>query len=149
MIARDEASRRGLELDVGSAGVWAATGLPASEGAEIVARRHGLDLSPHAARRLTRDLAESMDLILAMEDAHLRLARDLAPEVPSYLLTEYLPESDPRRGGQVPDPVGGRVARYEEAFDLLKASISGFLDHVSETGSLSERWGSAGEGLEA
>jgi len=79
-----------------------------------------------------------MDLILAMEDGHLGLARDLAPEVPSYLLTEYLPESDPRRGGQVPDPVGGRVARYEEAFDLLKASISGFLDHLSVTGSLSE-----------
>ncbi len=121
-----------------SAGVWAATGLPASEGAEIVASRHGLDLSPHAARKLTRDLAQSMDLILAMEDGHLRLARDLAPEVPSHLLTEYLQESDARRGGQVPDPVGGWVARYEEAFDLLKVSISGFLDHLAETGSLSE-----------
>ncbi len=138
MIARDEASRRGLELEVDSAGVSAAPGLPASEGAEIVARRHGLDLRPHAARKLTRDLAESMDLILAMEDGHLRLARDLAPEVSSYLLTEYLQESDPRRGGQVPDPVGGWVARYEEAFDLLKASISGFLDHLTETGDLSE-----------
>ncbi len=138
MIARDGASRRGLELEVGSAGVWAATGLPASEGAEIVARRHGLDLSPHTARRLTRDLAESVDLILAMEDGHLRLARDLAPEVPSRLLTEYLQETDPRRGRQVPDPVGGWVARYEEAFDLLKASISGFLDHLAESGSLSE-----------
>lgn len=138
MIARDEASRRGLELEIGSAGVWAATGLPASEGAEIVASRHGLDLSPHTARRLTRDLAESMDVILAMEEGHLRLARDLAPEVPSHLLTEYLQESDVRRGDQVPDPVGGWVARYEEAFDLLKASISGFLDHLAETGSLSE-----------
>jgi len=138
VIARDEASRRGLELAVGSAGVWAAPGLPASEGAEIVARRHGLDLSPHTARRLTRVLAESMDLILAMEDGHLRLARDLAPEVPSRLLTDYLQESDVRRGGQVPDPVGGSVARYEEAFDLLKASISEFLDQLEETGSLSE-----------
>ena len=138
MIARDEASRRGLELEVGSAGVWAATGLPASEGAEIVARRRGLNLSPHTARRLTRDLAESMDLILAMEDGHLRLARDLAPEVPSCLLTEYLRESDPRRGCQVPDPVGGWVSQYEEAFDLLKASISGFLDRLAETVSPSE-----------
>ncbi len=122
---------------MGSAGVWAATGLPASEGAEVEARRHGLDLSLHTARKLTRDLAESMDLILAMEHVHLRLARDLAPEVPSHLLTEYLRESDPRLGGQVPDPVGGSAARYEEAFDLLKASISGFLDHLAETGSLS------------
>ncbi len=138
MIAREEASRRGLELEVDSAGVSAAPGLPASEGAEIVARRHGLDLGPHAARKLTSDLAKSMDLILTMEDGHLRLARDLAPEVPSYLLTEYLQESDARRGRQIPDPVGGWVARYEEAFDLLKASIWGFLDHLAETGSLSE-----------
>jgi protein-tyrosine phosphatase len=138
VIARDEASRRGLELEVGSAGVWAAAGRPAYEGAEIVARRHGLDLGPHTARKLTRDLAESVDLILAMEDGHLRLARDLAPNVPARLLTEYLQKSDPRRGRQVPDPVGGWLARYEEAFDLLKASISGFLDQLEDAGRRSE-----------
>lgn len=128
VIARAAAERLHLELEFGSAGIDARAGAPASEGAEIVARAHGLDLGSHGARRLTPELAWAADLILAMDRVHLSVAESLAPAVPRRLITDYLPEPDPRRGEAVPDPLGGWTDRYEESYELIEASIAGFLE---------------------
>lgn len=128
VIGREASERVGVDLEFVSAGIAAAEGAPASEGAEIVAQLHGLDLGPHAAARLTRERVEGVDLILAMEHAHLDVAELVAPDIPRRLLTDYLPESDPRRGGPIPDPYGGWTDSYEEAYRVIEASIRGFLD---------------------
>lgn len=128
VIARDTAGRLGLVLEFGSAGIAAHEGAPASEGSEIVARAHGLDLGAHHARQLTSERARGFDLILAMDHVHVGVAEGVAPEVPCRLITDYLPEQDARRGTSVPDPFGGWTDRYEEAYELIDASITAFLE---------------------
>ena len=128
VIAREGARRRGLEIEFDSAGVAAMRGTAASEGSEIVAGQHGLDLRPHRAEQITAELARSVDLILAMDRSHRDIAAGLAPDTEVRLVTEYLQADDSRRGQPVPDPYGGWMEQYEETYDLLEASIVGFLD---------------------
>jgi protein-tyrosine phosphatase len=132
VIARRAAVQRDLAIVFGSAGVAATSGAPASEGAEIVARRHGLDLGSHRARLLTPDAARAADLILAMETSHLSLAEQVLPEVPRQLLSEFLPAGDSRRGQAVPDPFGGWIERYEEAYELIETAVEAFLDSLGQ-----------------
>lgn len=128
VTARDAAGRLGLELEFRSAGIAALEGAPASEGAEIVARAHGLDLGAHNARQFAPERASGFDLILAMDRVHVDVAESIAPTVPCRLITGYLPEQDARRGESVPDPFGGWTNRYEEAYELIEASIMAFLE---------------------
>jgi protein-tyrosine-phosphatase len=70
-LLRHELDQRNVEgIDVSSAGTGAWDGAPASEGAYLVALEHGLDLSAHRARLLTRDLVRQSDLILTMGPHH-------------------------------------------------------------------------------
>lgn len=128
VIARDTAAKLGLDLEFRSAGIAALEGAPASEGSEIVARDHGLDLGAHSARQFTPERATGLDLILAMDHVHLDVAESVAPAVRRRLITEYLSENDPRRGEPVPDPYGGWTDRYEEAYQLIAASLAAFLE---------------------
>ena len=78
VLARRGVRDRGWEhVEVGSAGVAAFGGAPASGGALRAAARHGLDLSGHAATLLTPGLVEEADLILTMSVSHLARAREL------------------------------------------------------------------------
>ena len=130
VIAREAAKRRDLEIEFDSAGVMAMDGAPASDGSEIVAGQHGLDLRPHRAKQITSDLARSTDLILAMDQGHLAVAAPLAPDGRRNRVTSYLPLDDARYGQAVPDPYGGWMEQYQEAYALLEASISAFLDSL-------------------
>ena len=58
-IARREAIERGLiDFDVSSAGTSAWNGSPASDGSLLVALEHGIDLSGHRARQLSREIVD-------------------------------------------------------------------------------------------
>src|SRR3990170_7579296 len=66
-LLRDAVAARGLEqVAVSSAGTGAWDGAPVSEGAYLVGLEHGLDLSGHRARLLTREVVKDADLILTM-----------------------------------------------------------------------------------
>jgi protein-tyrosine phosphatase len=73
-----ELERRGLDGTVTSAGLLD-DGRPASEQAVRVMADRGHDLSTHASRRMTAELLDRADLIIAMERRHLREAAVLAP----------------------------------------------------------------------
>lgn len=130
-IARQEAERRGWEwLDCSSAGSFALRGDPASELAEIVARRHGLDLGQHRARALSPGLVVEADLILGMGCSHVEIARDLGGEGRAALLTSFLPPDHPAREDSVTDPLGGTLEDYEATFRLLEEAVVGLFHHL-------------------
>lgn len=132
-IGRAEAARRGLgHVEVGSAGTFAVRGEPASELAEIVARRHGLGLGSHRSRPLLAELVEEADIVLGMRRSHAEIARELASGAEVDLLTRYLPEGHERRDGPVPDPVGGSLDLYEETFLVLREAVKGLFDRLEE-----------------
>ena len=87
-IARREAIERGLmDFDVSSAGTSAWNGAPASDGALLVALEHGVDLSNHRARQLTKEISADQNVILVMGPHHLERAEALGGEGKAHLLT--------------------------------------------------------------
>ena len=131
-LARRQVEGRGLEdVEVRSAGTFAGRGAPASSGAVLAARRQGLDLSGHRSTPLGPDLVEWADLVLAMTNAHLRVATDMGAGEKAILVTEFLPEDHPEHGREVGDPAGAGVERYEEVLDVLEAAVAGLLDAIA------------------
>lgn len=130
VAAEEEAGTRGVEpeFEVRSAGAFAAPGLPASEGARRVARRHGLDLDEHLSRPLAAaDLAWAT-LVVCMSRSHLQAVRAAGAADRAALLTEFLPRGHPERDRNVADPHGGNVDRYERAYEVIEEAVSGLLD---------------------
>jgi protein-tyrosine-phosphatase len=120
-LLRRAVEQRGLAITVGSAGTGAWDGAPASEGAYLVGLEHGLDLSAHRARLLSRDLVESSDLVLTMARHHGARVDELGGSGRVQVLGEYagLPPAD----AEVGDPFGGDLEIYRETFRQLERLI--------------------------
>jgi len=134
-IARAMVTERGLaDVVVSSAGTSAWDGAPASDPAVLVAMEHGMDLTGHRSRVLSREVVEGADLILTMGPHHLERAVAFSGREKSHLLTHYA-----SRGGSsapVADPFGGDLEAYRATFDELQATIAQVLDRVeSDRGS--------------
>ena len=133
-IARREVGRLGWSnVEVGSAGVAAFPGEPASDGSLAAALRHGLDLSDHQATRLTETVVGASDLILTMSPGHVIRAIELGGEGRSALLTAFAEngaDGDILSGAGVPDPFGGNEAAYEAAYEALDALVSQVINRL-------------------
>lgn len=131
-IARARVAELGWDhVEVGSAGVAAFGGSPASGGAVRVAERRGLDLSGHTATLLTPEEAAGADLILTMSGAHLLRVGELGGGDRAALLTAYAGgEGLPH--GSIPDPIGGPDEEYEETFVRLEELIENVVKRLEE-----------------
>ena len=88
---------------IGSAGVWALEGSPATLSAVSAAAARGLNLSAHVARRLTREMIEQSDLVLVMEREHLEAIHEEWPGLDGRV---HLLSRMAGRAGEVEDPMG-------------------------------------------
>ena len=104
-------------LEVGSAGIGAWEGAPASEGAYLVMLERGIDMSGHRARLLTRELVEQYDVILTMARSHLGRARELGAGARAHLLGEYAGRADGHT--EIADPYGADLDQYREVYREL------------------------------
>ncbi|MDR3344898.1 MAG: low molecular weight phosphatase family protein [Oscillospiraceae bacterium] len=86
-----------------SAGLLATDGLPASEHAIAAAHALGADISAHRSRRLTPEIAERADVIIAMGDYHEQVLRVHYPHKRVMLL-----------GSGIDDPYGEDLEAYKE-----------------------------------
>ena len=121
-LLREALAARGIDqVTVGSAGTGAWDGAPVSEGAYLVGLEHGLDLSEHRARLLTRDLVREADLVLAMSGHHLARVAELGGEPKVHLLGTYAGRDAAR--AEVSDPFGSDLASYRSTFDELQELI--------------------------
>ena len=86
---RLEVAARALDgiVEVASAGVEAAFGLPVAAGSQVVAERWGLDLGDHQARPLLHADADVQDLVLTMERAQTRRAVATVPSLEGRVFT--------------------------------------------------------------
>lgn len=109
------------DIEVTSAGTGAWDGAPASEGAYLVGLEHGLDLSAHRARLLTRDAVQAADLVLTMARHHRARAQELGGEGRTHVLGEYAGRSG--QDAEVSDPFGGDLDVYRETFGELEALV--------------------------
>jgi protein-tyrosine phosphatase len=98
-----------------SAGVQAAPGGAASEGAVEALSDLGLDLSDHRTRPLTPELLARADLVLCMGRSHLLRVAELLPPGEGPRLELFDPG-----GVEIDDPFGGPVSRYRKVARLLQ-----------------------------
>ena len=127
--ALDEAGR--TDVVVGSAGTGAWDGAPASEGSYLVGLEHGLDLSSHRARLVTRTMVDESRLILAMSRTHLAMVRELGGAGRAHLLGEYAGFIGPR--AEIDDPFGGELEEYRATFRTLAGMVPAVAARITGT----------------
>jgi protein-tyrosine phosphatase len=94
-------------------------------------RRAGYSVDGHRAHQIGVDEIGTADLVIAMEDIHIRKLRALAPEADHIaLLTAFDPDATP--GSGVPDPWYGPDAAFNDTLRAVEAAMPGVLDRVRE-----------------
>ena len=133
-LMRSELERRGLDgSHVSSAGTGAWDGTQASDGAYLVGLEHGLDLSSHRARLITKDIVSDSDLILTMARHQTQRVKELGGSEQAYLLGEYAGEKG--AAAEVSDPFGAGIEVYRATYDQLARLIQRAADRLAgETG---------------
>jgi len=118
------ADNQRLDAEVFSAGVMTLSGLGASQAAQEVLAREGIDVSGHLAQEVTREMLQKSDLILVMERAHEDAILKIAPEVKNrvFLLKEFakIDEDDL----DIADPIGKSLDFYEKTFVSIREALA-------------------------
>ncbi len=132
-IMHQEFNERGEDVEIQSAGTGAWDGASASEGAYLISLENGLDLSPHRAALLTRDLVEQADLILTMARHHRVRVEELGGSGKTFLLGEYAGVAG--ADAEVRDPFGSELPVYRGTFTeiqrLVRAAVDRFVNSQS------------------
>lgn len=118
----------GVSVDSFGIGAWH-VGQPADRRAVAALRERGYDLV-HVARVIdTEDLADR-DLIVAMDDEHMRALRRLTrglPQPPEVRLLSSFVDDWPGADNGVPDPYYGGPAEFAHALDLIERGADGMV----------------------
>ncbi|MDZ4805262.1 MAG: hypothetical protein SGI90_10410 [Candidatus Eisenbacteria bacterium] len=125
-LIRVRLSARAAEFaTVGSAGIAAVPGVPASSHSVEACRRHEIDISAHRSRPLTKEMIDEADLILVMEGHHraaiLMAERSAADR--TFLISEFAAENA-ARGTGINDPIGQDMDAYLDVFRRLDDDIT-------------------------
>lgn len=113
-----ELGKRGLE--VVSAGVFAANGVPAAEQAVQAARRRGADLTRHRSQKVTPELIKSADMVFCMTEFHVAEVCHLVPAAAGKV-------GRLSRRGDIPDPIGGGAGTYTRIADRIDRALEASL----------------------
>jgi protein-tyrosine-phosphatase len=105
------------EWIVESAGTWSLEDQPAAEKTQKVLRNRGIDISDHRSRGVNRQLLDSFDLILTMEEGQKEALRVEFPEFATkiFLLSEV---ADAKVN--IDDPIGLSLVDFEETAKQLE-----------------------------
>ncbi len=123
---------RFVRISVGSAGIFADGGSPAADHAvSIAGKSFGIDLSGHRAKKTTKEMMESQDLIFTMTKEHASLLKRFFPSAGEkiFSFSEYFEIRDIRKTDknmktEVTDPYGSSLAVYRETAEQLRQLLS-------------------------
>ncbi|MEU2491400.1 low molecular weight protein-tyrosine-phosphatase [Streptomyces sp. NPDC007883] len=98
-----------------------------------VLREHGYP-SRHVARQFRPSWFAGLDLVIALDEGHLRELRRLAPTAADAAKVRLLRSYDPAAGADldVPDPYYGGTDGFEECLDMVEAASEGLLAAVRD-----------------
>lgn len=114
VVLRTGGGQAGVEI--GSAGVMAGEGMPATPEAVEAARSIGGDLSGHRSRALTPEMVAEAEKIYVMTRAHGERALAMVPGARGKV--ELLDGN-----ADIPDPIGGPLEVYRETAERLRAAL--------------------------
>ncbi len=118
-------------VTVSSAGTDALHGNQATPFAIQAMKQYGIDISDHRARRLNRSMVAEADLILAMEQCHLKIIRamQLFGAGKARMLSSF---DNSRKPYDVSDPIGGGLDLYIESAKLIHNCLDGLQSYLEE-----------------
>jgi len=117
----DEIEVRGYKI--GSAGLMAGAGMPASDEVIGICARKGIDLSGHRSRALTSGQAEASDYIFAMNRSNRERVLEICPAAAEKCLLLDA-------GGQISDPIGAGVDVYEKCAQQIERALVERIDEI-------------------
>ncbi|WP_257284557.1 low molecular weight protein-tyrosine-phosphatase [Endozoicomonas sp. SESOKO1] len=126
-LLKKQLQEKGATITVESAGIAALVGKPASPTAVTLAAEAGVDMTPHRARQLTPGLIRSHDLILVMEQGHIKAVESMAPEARGkvHLLGRW------QHNIEIPDPYRQGDAAYQHALELIQKTTRQWASKLS------------------
>ncbi|MFZ2057641.1 MAG: low molecular weight protein-tyrosine-phosphatase [Acidimicrobiales bacterium] len=138
VVLRHQASALGLaeRLAVDSAGTAADVGFDIDRRARRALEGRGYTLLRHRGRQFEPAWLSERDLVIAMEQSHLRWLESRAPKSAHTarvrLLLSY-PTGGARHGGSldIPDPYFGDEAEFESCLDLVQAGCTALLGELT------------------
>jgi protein-tyrosine phosphatase len=112
-----------LDWEAQSAGVYAASGTPASRNAIEALRELDMDLTGHRSQPLTAELVAQSTLIVTMTHGHRFLILDCFPEVGNrvFLINSFGTSKVP---ADISDPFGGSLSTYKRIRDEIDRALS-------------------------
>jgi protein-tyrosine phosphatase len=153
LMAHEMSARGCHEVEVISAGTWAAAGHPATTEVGDVLAPLGIDVSGHRSQPLTPELVEEADVVVAMTSVHRAEIARIAPGVggKTVLLKELgeiafdgggatakervgaLIDSErpqARRALDLDDPMGLPVTAYRRAYEEIVTGVAILADTI-------------------
>lgn len=120
--------QKGFHSD--SAGLLALPGNSATAPAQKVAAEHGVDMTEHKAKRLSKKLVDWADLILVMEKPHKDELLAGFPEAKdkTFLIRHFARFGSRSRG--IADPYGLQYDAYRFCYLDIEDAVSGLVDHL-------------------
>ncbi len=112
-----------LDIDVQSAGVFAADGLSAADEAIEALMEMGIELVGHSSQGLTVELIEDAERIYCMTESHRYAVLGVMPDVEEK--TVVLDEN-----GDISDPIGGSLGVYRKCARHIASEIRKRLDEL-------------------
>ena len=113
---------------VASAGLCTCGGMAPSANAVGVMREDGIDLTPHRSASASKEIIDAAAMIVVMTSEHAEEIKRRFPEAGDriYLLKSFIS----RRGGDVPDPLGGNMEHYRKVREEIKSSLSNLIKYM-------------------
>jgi protein-tyrosine-phosphatase len=120
---------------VGSAGVAAANGGPASDHTLAALRKRGADLKGFASRQVTAELLAGATHVFGMTRGHLAVLAESFPEFADklFLTCEFIDLPGLGVGADVPDPIGMGRDAYEEVAQVLEKAVPAIVQYIDRT----------------
>lgn len=114
------------DFRIGSAGIAAVVGDPATEDAQAVMTAHGYDIAAHRARQATQTMLGAADLILTMDQSHNDWINKRYPQFRGrvHKLLKWQENHD------VEDPYMMSRSFFEQTFTDLETGIESWLKRL-------------------
>ena len=123
------------DYSVGSAGVAASRGEPASRETLAVLKKRGAGLEDFASRPISAALIEEATHVFAMTHSHLSALESRFPEHAAkfYVVCEFADIPGKGIGIDVPDPIGMGRAAYEDVAKVLDHAIPAIIAYIDQS----------------
>jgi len=125
-IAKEEIKKRGLDIDIDSAGTgsWHIGETPC-ENSQIVAKNNGINISSYRARQVTKQDFSKFDLVIGLDASNISNLKQIGCKNP-YLLGSFGYDNQ-----DVPDPYFfDGFEGFDKVFEMIKQCVSTLLDEI-------------------